>query len=413
MYINRIKYETEIIEGFKNTPIIVLMGPRQVGKTMLMDNVNLKENKIRLNGQDTDTGLIFSSYGNLKNFLISNLNKDLTGYILIDEFQYLYNISTILKILVDENKGIKVICTGSSSLDINQKVEESLTGRIRTINIHPLSFEEFLKFKNEEVYNIYLNYDLNTNDEIVSQTLKFYFSEFLVYGGLPKVSLENNPEEKIRLLKDIYQTYLIRDVKNYIETKNTVGFNKLLKLLANQISSLISINELSRSSELKYHLCSEYIYLLEQMYIIKPLPPFSGNKRNIISKHKKLYLYDNGIRNIIYGDFNNVDIRNDNGKLFENAVFNELDIKKGLITNLYFYRKMNLTEIDFIIEKESKLIIAESKFKFFRHPVVPKSYYGFSEEFQVKEKFLINKNLNTDLNDVKFIQGYLTGKLDI
>lgn len=413
MYIKRAFYENEIKNGLKSVPIVILSGPRQVGKTTLMDNLNLEEKTIRFNGQIIETASIFQSYTVLKEYLTKNFNKNLEGIILIDEFQYLNNISTILKILVDENKNIKVLCTGSSSLQINQQVDESLAGRVRSIPVHSLSFEEYISFKDKSLLESYQKYDSDTKDETVNPIIKNLYLEYLIYGGLPKIALENSSEEKIRLLNDIYQTYLIKDARNAVETKNTVGFNKLIKLLAEQISSLISVNELSNACGLKYHTTLEYIYLLEQMYILKKVSPYSTNKRNVISKQKKIYFYDTGIRNIVVSNFSEMDTRNDNGYIFENSVFNELDIYKNILSNIYFYRKANDTEIDFIIEKGKEIQTIEVKFKNYSVPVVPKILKIFKNEFNVKNSIVINRNLNTEKDSTKFIQGYLLKSITI
>ncbi len=407
MYIKRTFYEKEIKNALNSVPVVILSGPRQVGKTTLMDNQNFKEKTIRFNGQILETASVFQSYNVLKEFLTKNFDENLDGIILIDEFQYLNNISTILKILVDENKKIKVLCTGSSSLQINKQVDESLAGRVRSIPVNSLSFEEYISFKDNTLFESYLKYDFNTKEEVINPRIKELYNEYLLYGGLPKVALENNNEEKIRLLNDIYQTYLIKDVRNSVETKHIVGFNKMLKLLAEQISSIVSVNELSNASGLKYHTTLEYIYLLEQMYIIKMVLPYATNKRNVISKQKKIYFYDTGIRNIIVSNFNEIDTRNDNGYIFENSVYNELDIYKSIMSGIYFYRKANDTEIDFIIEKGKEIQAIEVKFKTYSKPVVPKIFKFFKKDFNTKSSIVINRNLNTEKDDTKFIQGYL------
>jgi predicted AAA+ superfamily ATPase len=316
----------------------------------------------------------------------------------------------MLKLLTDEFKNLQIICTGSSSLEINQKVDESLAGRVRIIPVYILTFEEYLNFTNSDLYALYNKYESDTKDEVVHSEIKSRYDDYLLYGGLPRIALENRNEEKINLLNDIYQTYLIKDVRNIIETKNIVGFNKLLKLLSSQISSLISINELSVSSGLKYHLVNEFIYLLEQMYILKPLSPYSTNKRNVISKQNKIYFYDTGIRNIVISDFNSMIVRNDNGSIFENSVFNELNIYKDVLSSVYFYRKTNKTEIDFLIEKNNIINAVEVKYKNYKHPSVPRIFYSASDNFYVNKLCIINKNLNTVFNNIKFVQGYLLKK---
>ncbi|MCB1193793.1 MAG: DUF4143 domain-containing protein [Leptospiraceae bacterium] len=148
--------------------------------------------------------------------------------------------------------------------------------------------------------------------------------EYLAFGGLPRVALAKKHQEKIELIDDIYKTYLLQDVRNFIKNQDTVQFNNLLKILSSQIGNMVNSNELSNTTQLSYTKCEEYIYLMEQMYIIKLITPFTTNKRREITKMKKLYFLDIGLRNMIYNSFNDIDIRVDNGSIFENFVFLEL-----------------------------------------------------------------------------------------
>ncbi len=143
-------------------------------------------------------------------------------------------------------------------------------------------------------------------------------SEYLLYGGLPRAALTFHPDEKIDILDDIYKTYLLRDVRSYVANQDFVGFNKLLRLSASQTGSLVNINEISRQTGLTYKKCEEYLFLLEQMYIIKMIEPYFTNKRKVISKMKKVYFCDLGLRNMLEGNFKKLTFRIDNGAIFKN-----------------------------------------------------------------------------------------------
>ena len=255
MFIERPHYIKEILDSIDRLPVTVLTGARQVGKTTLMRNIKLNGPVLFLNGEDMEIASVFEKFSILNSFLKTRLNMDLSGFLLIDEFQYIPGISTMLKLLADHYPKLKIICTGSSSLDIRQTVEESLAGRIRIIEILSLSFDEYLRFSSPALHNLYFKYNIDTPHEVVDPLIPGKMLEFIIYGGLPRVALEPNPEQKILLLNDMYRTYLMRDVRSYIRHEDSIGFNKLLRLLASQIGNMVNINELSRSSGILYKRC--------------------------------------------------------------------------------------------------------------------------------------------------------------
>ena len=323
MIINREKYLSKINTGIERSPITVLIGARQVGKTSLLKSVKPHLTTLTLDGQITDTQNLFANTNTLISFLEIKLNKTLKGLLIIDEFQMINKISSVLKILVDSYNDLKILCSGSSSLDIIQQVEESLAGRIRMIYVNSLSFSENILFISNNLYKEYQKYSIDTDTSVISPKMQQILNEQLIYGGMPRVSLIDKPDEKIQVLFDIYQTYILRDVKSYVRNQDSVGFNKLLTALALQTANIVNVNELSRTSGLSYNKCIEYIYLLEQMFIIKLIEPYETNRRKAITKMKKVFFLDIGIRNIIIKNFNNLELRSDTGALFENFVFLE------------------------------------------------------------------------------------------
>lgn len=411
MFIERPNYTDKILDSIIRLPVTVLTGARQVGKTTLMKNIALNGQQLFLNGEDMEVSSVFEKYSLLKGFLKIRLNDDLSGFLLIDEFQYIPNISTMLKLLADDCPDLKIICTGSSSLDIKQTVEESLAGRIRIIEILPLSFDEYLRFCAPELHVLYSKYNIDTHSQIVDPQIMGKMLEFIIYGGLPRIALESDTAQKTLLINDIYKTYLMRDVRSYIRHEDSVGFNKLLRMLAAQIGNMVNINELSKSCGIQYRRCEEYLYLLEQMFIVKLVEPFLSNKRKTISKMKKVFFFDTGLRNMIYNSFNPLEARIDNGSLFENFVF--LELQKNLpdtaITN--FYRTVDGSEIDFIINQYRSLTSIEVKFKNLKNPVFHKGLAAFNRNEGVTRSFYINLNLNDNNQSINFTPGYFVGKI--
>ncbi len=410
-------YLKKIEDAYKHVPIVVLIGARQTGKTSLMNffidgkTVQAKQKTINLNGQNAEIAELFQKFSVIEQYLQNYLNTNLNGFLLIDEFQYINGISVMLKLLTDKYPKLKILCSGSSSLDILQKVEESLAGRVRVIEVFSLSFAEYLLFNDEKLSKLYASFDKNTESSALTMPIEQLFNEYLIYGGLPRAALTKNREEKIEILDDIYQTYLLKDVRNYIKNEQTVGFNKILRLLASQISNLLNINELSIKSGVPYKQCEEFVYLLEQMYIIKLIEPYSMNKRKVISKMKKIYFCDLGLRNMIERNFNEIDFRADNGAIFENTVMLELWRNKGVGSELQFYRTTDGTEVDFVLSqlKEKKAI--ECKFKTITKPKNFTGLNNFCKEENIDKRYVANINLNILHNETKFIQGFLSEKI--
>ena len=411
MLISRNNYLEKIDSSIQQVSITVLIGARQVGKTSILKSYKPNTTIVHLDGQHPDTQNLFSDINSITEYLKINLNETLSGLLIIDEFQMINRISSTLKILADNFAGLKILCSGSSSLDIIQKVEESLAGRVRMINAYSLSFAENILFKSKALYAEFEKYDGDTGTAVISSQVKQVLNDQLLYGGMPRVCLTNKPEERIQILDDIFKTYLLRDVKSYVRNADSVGFNKLLSNLAIQTGNLVNINELSRTTGLTYNKCEEYIYLLEQMYIIKMISPYEANAKKAIKKMKKVYFLDLGIRNVIIQNFNPLDIRSDSGSLFENFVFLEIlkSIKSYYTVN--FFRTRDGAEVDFIINDMRKKISVEAKYKQLEKPIYLKALNNFNEREGISHSYVINLQLNAKVGDIRYVPAYLINKV--
>lgn len=410
MFIPRKKITDTIYEALKLVPITVLIGARQVGKTTILKNLKFEFSSVYLIGQEPETAAIFQKFSLIEMFLKKNLNEELKGYLLIDEFQFINDISTNLKLLCDKHTGLKIICSGSSSLDIIQNVSESLAGRVRFINIYSLSFSEYLRFNGDEYFDLFNKYDNQTADEVVAPSIKNLFDEYLGFGGMPRIALTAGEDSKIQLLSDIYKSYLLRDVRSYVRNEDSVGFNKLLILLASQISNMVNVNELSNSCSLSYRKCEEYIYLLEQMFIIRLIEPFFTNKRKVISKMKKIFFTDLGLRNVIIGNFQSLELRSDTGALFENLIFLEIIKKIPPYSKIFYYRTKDGSEVDFIVDDLKNKFAVETKFRNFRKGTKLRNISSIQTIDYFRKIYVVNKNYNSEVSGINFIQGYLMEK---
>lgn len=405
-------YKERIQSAFKLVPIVVLIGARQVGKTSIMKAYPTENfrNVLFLNGQDVEVAARFQQFSTIEQYLKIYLNEELNGLLLLDEFQFIQGISTMLKLLTDKYDDLHILCSGSSSLDILQNIEESLAGRVRVIEVLSLSFSEYLLFKDEKLWKLQQELQ-DGNDEALVAPLQQVYEEYLIYGGLPRTALTNNPQEKVELLNDIYQTYLLNDVRHYIANEHFVGFNKLLRLLAVQIGNLVNVNDLSRESGLPYARCEEYIYLLQKMYIIKLVEPFFTNKRKVIGKMNKVYFCDLGLRNIIYNSFNEIGFRTDNGALFENYVLLELWRNRQASDTIYFYRTQNGTEVDYVLDGALRKLAVECKYKRLQNPLSIPSLNNFADEEKIELRYIANINLEAEYKGVHLVPGILVDRI--
>jgi uncharacterized protein len=410
--IERKFYLDKISSGFTVVPIVLLIGARQVGKTSLMRMFKYEGSSLFLNGQDPEISGLFQKLSQIEDYLKAYLNPDLAGLLLIDEFQFIPGISTMLKLLTDKNEGMKILCSGSSSLDIHQTVEESLAGRLRVIEVLSLSFEEYLKFTGGKLHTIFNNFELSTPDSALTAPFHEVLKEYMLYGGLPRAALTNDYEQRLSILDDIYKTYLVRDVRSYIKNEHFTGFNKMLKMLASQVGNMVNINSISRETGLPYRACDEYLELLQQMYIIKLIAPFSSNKRSAITKMKKVYFNDLGLRNIILSGFQEMEYRADKGALFENFILLELYRNLKPAGNIYYFRTTDGTEVDFIIQNPTSSYAVECKYSILQKPLKIRALNSFSGDENVINRYIINQNFNFSEENLHYVQGYLVGLID-
>jgi uncharacterized protein len=312
---------------FENKAIIVL-GPRQVGKTTMIKQILKKQASILyLNGDDADVRDLLTNTTSTKLKNIIGNNK----IIFIDEAQRIENIGITLKIIIDQISNVQVIATGSSSLELCSKISEPLTGRKYEYYLHPLSFGEMVS-----------HHGLLEENRLLEDRL--------LYGYYPEIvtQLGNKKEELLRLLAD---SYLYKDILMLEDIKKPALLNKILKALALQIGNEVSFNEIGQLVGSGSQTIEKYIDLLEKSFVIFQLPAYSGNVRNEIRKGKKIYFYDTGIRNAIIGNFSRLNQRTDVGALWENFLIAER-IKslaiKSIKAESYFWRTTQQQEIDYI-----------------------------------------------------------------
>jgi predicted AAA+ superfamily ATPase len=287
------KLEQSLLTDLKPGHVTALFGARRTGKTILMSQLKelLPQGKIlQLNGEDYDVASLLSSR---KQSVLNNLVGGY-DYLFVDEAQSIPQIGENLKLLVDTNPGVAVFVTGSSAFDLKSNIGEPLTGRSRFWYLYPFSFEEI------------------ATDYLSSFRL---LPSLLVYGNYPQVFLAQNNVEKRVLLESIRNGYLLKDVLQLDNLKDSLFVMNLLRNLAFQIGNDVSFNELASSLNTTVKTVQRYLEILEKSYIIFRMNGFSRNLRKEISKSPRFYFWDNGIRNAVISQFDQLETRNDIGKL--------------------------------------------------------------------------------------------------
>lgn len=345
-YYNR-EIENQIIENLSNNKALIITGMRRVGKTTLLKKIyndNIIGNKIWFDFEnpldikyfeDVDYNDIYHNISSK----IYNFKKNKQTYVFIDEVQHYPLISKIVKYLVD-HYNIKFILTGSASYYLKNLFPESLAGRKIIFEMYPLTFREFLEFKNENVVAYDKIKKQKYINEIHYELYDKHYDEFVKWGGFPEVVLAENTKNKKTLLSDIFSSYFQNEIINLSDYRKNDKIRDLILLLSARVGSQLDLVKISQ--ELQIHRATVYSYLsfLQATYFIHLVSPFSKSIDRKISGTQKIYFCDNGILRII-ADINF-------GHLFENAIFNQLKINHSLC----YFRKKTGAEIDFIADKK-------------------------------------------------------------
>jgi hypothetical protein len=331
---------------------ILLIGPRQVGKTTLIKAL-LKGSEYLFLDADDPT---------IRN-LLSNPNteqlKSIIGsskLVFLDEAQRISGIGLTLKIITDQMKDVQLLVSGSSSFDLSNELNEPLTGRKWEYELLPVSWEEYENFHGYTM---------------AEQQLE----NRLLYGMYPEVL--NNPGEEKEVLNQLVNSYLYRDILSYSDIRKPEILEKLVQLLAMQVGSEVSYQELAQNIGIDKNTVGKYIDILQQGYVVFKLGSYSSNLRNEIKRNRKIYFYDNGIRNMVLGDFSSLDFRRDKGSLWENFLISERkkqNIYKNNYAQMYFWRTKQQQEVDFVEKRDGRITGFEFKWKAKPNTRLPKTF---------------------------------------
>ncbi len=386
--------QDELEKYLPRKEIICLRGPRQAGKTTLLKvlggkitgdqaflNFDLVENRRVLEENPLE--------------LVKRFKKEGRLYFFLDEIQKVKDAGEKLKIIFDEIPGVKIFISGSSSLELKTNVLPALVGRLFLFELYTFDFGEFLAAKDEGLTKLYEERHLALKSFLegrgeplrpvfVQEFLKFW-KEYVLFGGYPEVIKSEGEEEKKIILKNIFNTYLEKDIVNFFRIEETSKFEDLLKIAAFNIAQVVSPSSLPGKTGLSYRKGEEFLNILRHTYTLFLLPPFHKNLVTEIRKSPKVHFLDLGLRNMVINNFLAFENRSDGGQLLENFVFRQL-LSSFPGYKLNYWRTMGKAEVDFVLSKDEEIIPVEVKLS---GEKLGKSFYSFLEAYAPKRALIV------------------------
>ena len=388
----------ELKEHLSQKEIGLIVGPRQAGKTTLMlllkDYLEQRGEKTVFLNLDIEADKRFvASQTSLIRKIELEIGKE-RGFVFIDEIQRKENSGVFLKGLYDMGLPYKFIVSGSGSVELKEKVHESLVGRKRIFELPTLTFLEFVNFKTDYKYENRLSQFFSVEKE---QTNNF-LEEYLNFGGYPRVVLAESLNEKQKMIDEIYQSYLQRDIAYLLKIRKTESFDSLVKLMASQIGNLTNFSELSTTLGISAKTLKDYLWYLQKTFILRRVNPYFKNMRKEITKSPVFYFYDHGLRNYSLGRFGSINRPEDTGFLFQNFVLNVLQEKiRYQSAKVGFWRTKDKAEVDFVVDFGEEKIPIEVKYKRLKKLEITRSLKSFITRYQPRKVFIVNLDLDEEV----------------
>jgi hypothetical protein len=386
----------DLLSHAEKKEISLLTGPRQSGKTTLM---NLMKSELEKDGKRTlflnlDSEMD-KNYFSSQQMLLKKIELefgDKKGYIFIDEIQRKNDAGIFLKGLYDMNLPHKFIVSGSGSLELKEKIHESLVGRKRIFELGTVSFDEFVNFKTNYKYES----ELETFFELEHELINIYLTEYLNFGGYPRVILEKEQREKIFIINDIFHSYLEKDISYLLKVERIDAFSDLIKIISGRLGSLTNYSNIASEINISVQTLKNYLFYAEKTFILQKLTPYFKNNSKEIVKSPVYYFYDIGLRNFSINLFGNI---TDFGHVFENLVLNIIKEKiKFTNGSIHFWRTLDKAEVDFVLDFGKEIIPIEVKYKKYKLPKLEASLRSFIDKYAPKKAFVVNLELNAMLN---------------
>ncbi len=385
------KLFSDLVSHLSQKEISMIIGPRQSGKTTLMELLKKHlekkgERTLYLNLDIEWDRPHFESQLALLRKIELELGKQ-RGYVFIDEIQRKKNAGLFLKGLFDLKLPYKFIVSGSGSLELKEKIHESLVGRKRLFELTTITFDEFIHHKTDYKYKENLAGFL----EIEKDKTQQLFMEYITFGGYPRVVLASEQSEKVRIIDDIYRSILEKDIAYLLKVDKTDAFRALITILSSQIGSLLNYSELSSTLNISYQTVKKYLWYAQKIFLLELLSPYARNVRKEITKSPVAYFWDLGLRNYALGIFGHLGSPSECGFIFENLVF--LLLKEQIrfsAIKLNFWRTKDKAEVDFILERGRNVVPIEVKYTSFKKEKIPRSLRSFIERYSPDEAYIVN-----------------------
>lgn len=410
----------ELLENIKiflqRKEFLAIIGPRQAGKTTFLEIIKTYlKNELKIPSQ-LITSITFEDRRILNQFTADPIafvssylptEKFKTFYLMIDEFQYAQNGGQKLKLIYDSIPKLKIIITGSSSLDIKMQVNKYLVGRLLTFLLFPFSFAETLKAKNIRLEKIYQGNNKNISQwlikgrkfqvkagkDLFSEEILSEYEKYCLWGGYPAVVLSKTTIEQSKILSEIYNNYLLRDIKGLLELATENNLYRLSQYLSSQIGNIVVYNNLSEISQLDFRQMKKHLNILEETFICHQVKPFFRNRQKELSKNPKIFFLDLGFRNYLMENMNSLDKRTDSGALVENTVFIRLkELSSIFPMKINYWRTKAGAEVDFVITHGEEIIPIEVKFSSFEKEKISRSLASFISSFEPKRVLVLTKD---------------------
>lgn len=380
--------------------ITLITGSRQVGKTTVMKQLeeDLKKEGERTLFLDLDREQdrpFFDSQNRLIQRIAYEIGEE-KGYIFIDEIQRKENAGVFLKGIYDMNLPYKFIVSGSGSLELKEKIHESLAGRKRVFELSTLEFDEFVDFETKYKYTKANNpiKKLAPFFDLYKEIARQYFEKYLNFGGYPRVVLEPEASKKQAIIDEIYRSYLEKDISILLNIKKTESLTQLVRVLAAQAGSLVNISELSNTLGIAIPTVKEYLWYLEKTFIIQKVTPFFRNIRKEITRAPIYYFVDLGLKNHSLNQFGTAAlVTPPQGFLFQNFVYNSLKDElreKSSSATIHFWRTQDKAEVDFVINTGLEVIPVEVKYSNIKKPETTRSFKSFLSRYKPKKAFVVH-----------------------
>lgn len=401
----------QIWEHLSKKEITIITGARQTGKTTLLqeikEDLEKEGNRVLFLNLDNYSHL---AYFESQEKLLQKIELELGGhgFVFIDEIQRLKNAGLFIKGIYDRKLKYKLVLTGSGSIELKQSLQESLAGRKRLFEMNPVSFFEFVNYKTGYKYENKLSLFFDVEQERTQSLLE----EYLNFGGYPQIVTEPQLSEKLKLIDDVFKSYVEKDLVYFLRIERPETFSLLIKMLAAQNGNLINYSELSKQTGLSVPTLKKYLWYAEKTFCIHYVSPFFRNSLKEITKSPIYFFNDLGFRNYSLDMMGKLTLNEQLGFNFQNLIFNMLrNALRWKNHVIHFWRTNDKAEVDFVINTENNnLLPIEVKYGTINRPTVSRSFRSFIEKYAPAKGLIVNRGLeetvSIDQTQVTFLPYY-------